>query len=598
MSTSDSSPGNPTAFHSATTLSPRWPRARRLFLVLAALATVVAIFYTVEDWRGKRAWEKYRREAEAGGENLDWNTYIPAPVPDDQNIFKAPMMTEWFVKQPGSSPPKPGPREAFALARPEGYKDLPVLVAEVQVTPSGETAAGEGAILRLDDPAARAQAEKRLLEAIGPCVEGAQSPLIVARPIEEIRPARFVVQASPPPTPKDIAAFFDRGNTLEGLPFSTTYLQVSATGSNAFKVFLKPPVYSAADYLAWTEPLVGNLNLLRSALQRPCARMDGDYQRPFESPIPNFLQVRIVAQTLAQRAQAFLLLGKPEAAWHELTLVRDMCRLLEAPPTGKPITLVAAMINVAVTGLYAQMIQEGLRLQAWREPQLAAIQDQLKHIDLLRQVSTAFFFEEVAICHTIQTTPSGELARLFYFGNANRNFWQRMQDPAFLAVALAPRGWLYQNMILGSRIDEQAISAIDITNQLIRPQSVFNQTMPAFSHSTPYNFLTRVAVPNFAKAIQTLARNQTLANEASIACALERYRLAHGQYPDSLSALVPQFIQPLPHDLINGEPLKYRRADRGGYLLYSIGWNEKDDGGVPGKTTTEGDWVWAGYSRY
>ena len=25
---------------------------------------------------------------------------------------------------------------------------------------------------------------------------------------------------------------------------------------------------------------------------------------------------------------------------------------------------------------------------------------------------------------------------------------------------------------------------------------------------------------------------------------------------------------------------------------HSVGWNEKDDGGVPGKTVTEGDWVW------
>jgi hypothetical protein len=26
--------------------------------------------------------------------------------------------------------------------------------------------------------------------------------------------------------------------------------------------------------------------------------------------------------------------------------------------------------------------------------------------------------------------------------------------------------------------------------------------------------------------------------------------------------------------------------------FYSIGWDEKDGGGVPGKTTAEGDWVW------
>ena len=60
--------------------------------------------------------------------------------------------------------------------------------------------------------------------------------------------------------------------------------------------------------------------------------MDGDYQRPFERPIPNFVRMRTVAQMLAQRAQCYLLLGQPEAAWHELALVRDMCHMLEGKP--------------------------------------------------------------------------------------------------------------------------------------------------------------------------------------------------------------------------------------------------------------------------
>jgi hypothetical protein len=92
--------------------------------------------------------------------------------------------------------------------------------------------------------------------------------------------------------------------------------------------------------------------------------------------------------------------------------------------------------------------------------------------------------------------------------------------------------------------------------------------------------------------------NQTLANEAQIACALERYRLAHGEYPETLNALVPQFIEKLPHDIIGGQPLHYRRTDNGQFLLYSVGWNEMDDGGqVVSKPDGsedwgKGDWVW------
>jgi hypothetical protein len=50
--------------------------------------------------------------------------------------------------------------------------------------------------------------------------------------------------------------------------------------------------------------------------------------------------------------------------------------------------------------------------------------------------------------------------------------------------------------------------------------------------------------------------------------------------------------------VIRGEPYKYRQTSDGGYVLYSVGWNEKDDGGLPGKRLfddQDGDWVWKRY---
>ena len=84
----------------------------------------------------------------------------------------------------------------------------------------------------------------------------------------------------------------------------------------------------------------------------------------------------------------------------------------------------------------------------------------------------------------------------------------------------------------------------------------------ALKHSSPYNFFVAMidADPHFLKGWQTTAHNQTLVNEAQIACALERYHLAHDEYPETLDALSPQFIEKIPHDIINGQPLKYRRT--------------------------------------
>jgi len=49
---------------------------RRRFLVLGCLVTLVALFYAVEDWRGRRAWLTYKHAEEAKGERFDWASLV------------------------------------------------------------------------------------------------------------------------------------------------------------------------------------------------------------------------------------------------------------------------------------------------------------------------------------------------------------------------------------------------------------------------------------------------------------------------------------------------------------------------------------------
>jgi len=69
---------------------------------------------------------------------------------------------------------------------------------------------------------------------------------------------------------------------------------------------------------------------------------------------------------------------------------------------------------------------------------------------------------------------------------------------------------------------------------------------------------------------------------AEAALAVERYRLVHpNALPDSLSQLVPQFLDTAPADPFDGKPLHFKKLSPKGYVVYSIGRNRQDDGGAP-----------------
>ena len=118
-------------------------------------------------------------------------------------------------------------------------------------------------------------------------------------------------------------------------------------------------------------------------------------------------------------------------------------------------------------------------------------------------------------------------------------------------------------------------------------------------NATPYDFLVGRATSGFAKVTDHGIAAGCNVALAYTACALERYRLAHGSYPVELAALVPEYSPVMPRDLIDGQALRYRCLSSGSYELYSIGLDGRDDDGRPatGVGAAAGDWVWPQLAR-
>lgn len=549
--------------------SKYWRMARASLIALTGLATLAALFCTEENWRGTRAWEQRKHQMEARGVALDWAAFIPPAVPDDQNFFKAPNMQEYFVGRGASN---------YLVKRLNGTlqwtKEPRLLVAEVAVSTAGS--AGPEAI-NLDDAAARSKMKEALLAAVGPSILGPLNRTFLRGSVAQVKPVKLVVFST---NKVDLMRSFP--GLIQGNPGR---FDLESPRTNSFEIRVRGAC-SAKDYLSDTDGLESEWNGIREALKRPYARIEGDYSAPFSMPVVSFLTMRAAVQTLSSRARCHLLLGQPEEALQDLNLIHDLCRILECRPTGQPMTLVSAMINVAVQGLYTSTINDGIRLNAWRDEDLSVLEAKLKDINLLPQLARAFDAERAATSHALNVMSRAEMASIFtqnpHPGPLTRLGW-----------ACLPRGWIDMNRAIGSDLMTETLACFDLTNGLIRPEPVkaVGKKTKAMSAHGPTTFLVKVGLPNETKAISTCAFNQTLVNETRVACALERYRAAHGQYPDTLDKLAPTFAGTIPCDLINGKPLHYRRTTEG-FQLYSVGWNETDDGGVEAPEQENGDWVW------
>jgi hypothetical protein len=357
---------------------------------------------------------------------------------------------------------------------------------------------------------------------------------------------------------------------------------------------------SAEDVMGWFETLDPEFQALATACERPQAWIPGDYDKPFAGPLPDFVNFRMFAQALAARAKASLLLGRPDSALRDVRMIMRLSGVLEQTSP----TLVPAMIQVAIAGLIADIVADGLLIGAWQEPQLAALQEELGKVNLLVPLARAFRGgERAGILYALEQSKAHQLAASVRgsdssVGTLLRDLWS---DPLSRYLLLAPRGWIAQNQVRIAWALQTLIGRLDANGKRF-----VNDTLPnpyrldqvANRPATPYNYFARFVIPNFARVRETLARNQVLLDMAAIACALERCRAATGSYPETLDALVPRFLSLLTHDIYTGEPLKYRRTPDGKYLLYSVGANLRDDSGTAATTTTTSatpradDWVW------
>jgi hypothetical protein len=135
------------------------------------------------------------------------------------------------------------------------------------------------------------------------------------------------------------------------------------------------------------------------------------------------------------------------------------------------------------------------------------------------------------------------------------------------ALAIAKRPW-------PAKLD--AIAEFGRTHQSQRSQSVRRGLLDTLSRPLGAHVASNALTGYIGGMTETLARNRASATALAVA----RYRRDHSdQCPETSRQLVPQYLPAPLMDPYSGRELQYR-CDGGGYLVYSVGANRKDDGGT------------------
>ena len=149
--------------------------------------------------------------------------------------------------------------------------------------------------------------------------------------------------------------------------------------------------------------------------------------------------------------------------------------------------------------------------------------------------------------------------RMAYLGIMGK--WIRLADKPYHERGLA---WRYGGIPMGSGLNQ-------------------------FPWGRPFTYLldyqTHTELVNYDRRVVQMS-------SVKLAVALRLCRLNYGRYPDDLAALVPEFLDKLPTDPFSGKEFIYRKEGQG-FVVYSVGVNGTDDGGVEdAKNRDAGDIVW------
>jgi hypothetical protein len=347
----------------------------------------------------------------------------------------------------------------------------------------------------------------------------------------------------------------------------------------------------AADVLTALEPFSAPLSELDEAAKRPYGRFPVHWEQHWTAATPHLDIILKAAELHSLRMAAHLASGESAAAYGDFQAGLRLSHGLREEP-GLMADLVRSMAVVQME----EGVWSGLARHQWAMQELQKIEADLANCDLL---------------HGYQSALSSER------GAANDLYDMLARDPRLMVTLIHvemphrskrgdvwfhfyPSGWHYQSRLRLNRFYDELLARVEPAKH----RWFADRTTPSSPEQIRemgekirhMMFMIQAGGdPTMLMWESRFLLYATTSDQARIACALERFHLARGEYPPSLADLESALQLQLPHDILNGEPYHYRKRKNGGFVLYSVGTDLIDDGGInkPKESAyRQLDWVW------
>jgi len=324
------------------------------------------------------------------------------------------------------------------------------------------------------------------------------------------------------------------------------------------------------DFVTSQQPAI---DLLREGAALPRCQFPVQWDG-FNTLLPHLAPARQSARILVLRTWLDGEEGRPAGAVAD---IEDILALGRA--TGEEPSLISGLVGSAINSI---AVYSADRLLARTE---FAPQDLLKLQGAFAERAAAISFRDnmagefVTNQYTFQALMDGriDLKHLYPGDGQEEDMWLLGWQGVRLkfATALPLRGLLkddqaYSARYLTSMVEDAAHPSPAVLGRaLTRRREVDASQSP--------HILSRMLLPALSYALQQCENTRAKLRSAAACVAALRYRKDNGDWPRSLDALVPRYIDAVPADPYTGMPLVYKISVNG-IAVYSVGANGIDDG--------------------